>query len=161
MLPPRVAETFARLPDELIDLCRPHSWKQLITPPAKDLRSIRDIFAHLIGAEGFWIGHVIKGKPRLRTTARVFKDLDSILARWKSQREATLELLTGLTIKMRVSRRPIPWDPSGSATVEEIVWHVVTHEHYHRGQISTRLGLLGRRDLPDYDILRYEAYASR
>jgi len=27
-------------------------------------------------------------------------------------------------------------------------------EQYHRGQIFTRLALLGRRDLPDYDLLR-------
>ncbi len=28
------------------------------------------------------------------------------------------------------------------------------HEQYHRGQIFTRLALLGRRDLPDLDLLR-------
>ena len=39
-------------------------------------------------------------------------------------------------------------------TIEEIVWHVVTHEQYHRGQIFTRLAMLGRRDLPDHDMLR-------
>ena len=32
---------------------------------------------------------------------------------------------------------------SDAYTVEEMVWHVVTHEQYHRGQIFTRLGLLG------------------
>jgi uncharacterized damage-inducible protein DinB len=38
--------------------------------------------------------------------------------------------------------------------VEDIVWHVVTHEQYHRGQIFTRLALLGRRDLPDLDVIQ-------
>ena len=37
---------------------------------------------------------------------------------------------------------------------EQLVWHVVTHEQYHRGQVFTRLALLGRRDLPDHDLLR-------
>jgi uncharacterized damage-inducible protein DinB len=32
--------------------------------------------------------------------------------------------------------------------------HVVTHEQYHRGQVFTRLALLGRHDLPDHDMLR-------
>ena len=47
-----------------------------------------------------------------------------------------------------------PWDQSQSVSIEEIVWHVVTHEQYHRGQVFSRLALLGRRDLPDYDLLR-------
>lgn len=37
-----------------------------------------------------------------------------------------------------------PWEPQRAAT----------HEQYHRGQIFTRLALLGRQDLPDYDVLR-------
>lgn len=46
------------------------------------------------------------------------------------------------------SRRPFPWDAHETASVEEIVWHVVTHEQYHRGQIFTRFALLGQRHLP-------------
>lgn len=154
MLPPRIAETFASLPDELVGLCRAHSWEQLTTSPSEGTRSIRDILVHLIAAEAYWIGYVIQRKPRERIRPEAFADLDAILARWKPQRQATGEFLSGLTPQTRASRRPFPWDASQSASVEEIVWHVVTHEQYHRGQMFTRLALLGRQELPDYDMLR-------
>jgi uncharacterized damage-inducible protein DinB len=67
---------------------------------------------------------------------------------------ATIAFVQALSPEERLSRRAFPWDASQSASVEEIVWHVVTHEQYHRGQIFTRLALLGRQDLPDHDLLR-------
>ncbi|MDR7428208.1 MAG: DinB family protein [Armatimonadota bacterium] len=82
------------------------------------------------------------------------EDLDGILAAWRPQREATVALVAGLSPAEARSRRPFPWDPTETASVEEIIWHVVTHEQYHRGQVFTRLALLGRRDLPDHDLLR-------
>lgn len=154
MLPLRISETFARVPDEVVGLCRPHRWEELVTPPRDGTRPIRDILVHIMSAERYWIRHAIHGEPRERFSPETFSDLDAILARWKPQREATLASLSGLTPEVRTSRRAFPWDASQTASVEEIVWHVVTHEQYHRGQIFTRLALLGRSDLPDHDMLR-------
>ncbi|MBI4278455.1 MAG: DinB family protein [Armatimonadetes bacterium] len=154
MLPPRIADTFARVPDELVALCRPHRWEQLTAPPGEGMRPICDILVHLIGAEAYWIGHVVRGGSRPHLSPEDFADLDAILSRWKPQREATLAFLAGLTPEAAAARRPFPWDASQSASVAEIAWHVVTHEQYHRGQIVTRLALLGRRDLPDHDLIR-------
>jgi len=154
MLPPRIRETFARFPREVIDLCRLHPWTALVTPPQPGMRPIRDILVHMVSAERHWIRHVIHGDPRERLQPEAFPDLDSILSAWAPQREATLRFLDGLTPERRQERRPFPWDATEMASVEEIVWHVVTHEQYHRGQVFTRLALLGRRDLPDYDMLR-------
>jgi len=118
------------------------------------MRSIREILVHLISAERYWIRHVIHGDPRERLRAEAFPDLDTILFTWRPQREGTLRFLDGFTAEGRQARRPFPWEAQQTASVEEIVWHVVTHEQYHRGQVFTRLGLLGRRDLPDQDLLR-------
>lgn len=154
MLPPRIADGFAKLPVELTDLCRPHTWDELTAPPGDGMKPIRDVLVHMVGAETFWICHVVLGGRRTRLDPASFGDLDSILAAWRPQREATTAWLSALTPKARGSRRAFPWDPEQTASVEEIVWHVVTHEQYHRGQVFTRLALLGRRDLPDYDLLR-------
>lgn len=67
---------------------------------------------------------------------------------------ATADTVLRLTRGELESRRPLPWDASKSVGVEEVVWHVVAHDQYHRGQVFTRLGLLGRRDLPDHDLIR-------
>lgn len=154
MLPARIVKTFACAPEEIVGLCRSHAWPQLSNPPREGMRSIREILVHMMSAEHNWIRHVIHGDPRHRFDPNSFPDLDSILKPWQAQRVATLEFIRSLTPTRRLERRAFPWNAEETASIEEIVWHVVTHEQYHRGQIFTRLALLGRRDLPDYDMLR-------
>jgi uncharacterized damage-inducible protein DinB len=154
MLPPRIATVFKHVPNELIELCRSHPWPDLITPPGLGMRSIRDVLLHLVDVESFWVGQVIHGRPVTKLEPAAFDDLDKILAIWTPRREATVSWQAGLGPKEQASTKRLPWDPNQNATVAEIVWHVVAHEQYHRGQIFTRLALLGRRDLPDYDFLR-------
>lgn len=154
MLPPRILEGFKNAPGEIVGLCRPHTWGQLIAAPGEGMKPIRDILVHMVGAEAFWITHAVQGHPRLRLDPASFGDLNGILSIWTPQREATLELVGNLTPEGRLARRPLPWNQAETTSLEEIVWHVVTHEQYHRGQIFTRLALLGRRDLPDNDLIR-------
>jgi len=168
MIPPRTLELFRAVPDELPGLCAVHDWDALTSAPAEGLRSIRDILVHMVGAEQGWIHVVIAGKPRARPRPEAFGDLEAISTLWRPQRDATVALAGALTAEEWRSRRPLPsgWDVEGyldpahpgdsqqTAGVDEIFWHVVTHEQYHRGQIFTRLAMLGRRDLPDLDLLR-------
>jgi len=154
MFPPRVISAFQNAPSELVNLCRPHSWAELTGSPAPGMRSIRDILVHLVDAEAGWFGHAVEGGPRDHLTPDRFPDLDGILAIWSPRRAASVRLVQSMTPEKQASRRPSPWDAGEFATVAEIVWHVVTHEQYHRGQIFTRLALLGRRNLPDLDVIR-------
>ncbi|HEV3238697.1 MAG TPA: DinB family protein [Gemmataceae bacterium] len=157
MLPARVAEGLKNSTKDLIDLCRQHSWAELTSPPDSGMRSIHEILVHLIDAEGGWINHVVRGHPRHRFKSGAFGSLDQIAKVWAPQRQETILWMQGLTTDERLSVRPLPWNAEEKASVEEILWHFVTHEHYHRGQIFTRLALLGRRDLPDHDLLRQGA----
>jgi uncharacterized damage-inducible protein DinB len=154
MIPQRIIDAFATVPAELIGLCWPHRWEDLTRAPAEGMRSIRDVLVHTMGAEAYWIHHVVLRGPEPKRTPDVFTGLDAILKAWTPQRKATLKFFEQLTPDQRVSRRPFPWDQHQTASIDEIVWHIVTHEQYHRGQIFTRLALLGRRDLPDHDLLR-------
>jgi len=154
MLPPRTRVGFKTMPDEIVGLCRSHSWGQLTTPPADGIRPIQHILLHMVRAEAFWFEHVVSGKPRPKADPENFRDLDAILAVWRPQRDASMAWLERLTEQDRADTRPFPWDQSQRVSIEDIVWHIVTHEQYHRGQVFTRLALLGRRDLPDLDLLR-------
>lgn len=154
ILPPRLITAFQNAPAELVGLCRAHSWDELIAAPGQGMRSIRDILVHLIDAETGWIDHVVRGNPRLALAPETLQNLDQILAVWTPRRATTVQLIERLTADDRVSTRPLPWNAAEFATVEEIVWHVVTHEQFHRGQVFTRFALLGRRDLPDLDAIR-------
>ena len=154
MLPPLITDAFRSLPADLVAVCRPHSWHDLTAAPGEGLRSVRDILVHLMENEAGWIGHVIRGEPRRRFDPGAFGSLDAVIAEWQPLRAATADTIVGLTEAERHARRPLPWDASKSVSVEEVVWHVVAHDQYHRGQVFTRLGLLGRRDLPDHDLIR-------
>ena len=154
MIPQRIFERFGTVPDELIGLCRPHTWAQLTAPPGEGMKSIRSVLVHLAGVEAFWIQHVVLARPRMKPREEDLADLDAILDIWKPQRETTMRFVRALTPEQRAEKKAFPWNPQEHATVEDIVWHVVSHEQYHRGQIFTRLALLGRRDLPDHDMLR-------
>jgi uncharacterized damage-inducible protein DinB len=155
MIPPGTLDRFAAVPDELLAVCAPHAWDALTSPPAEGLRSIRDILVHMVGAEQRWIHHVISGsQPRMRDRPEDFGDLERIRHLWRPQRAATVTLARALTAEEWRSSRPLHFDPARTARVDEIFLHVVTHEQYHRGQIFTRLALLGRLDLPDLDLLR-------
>jgi len=157
MFPMRVIQAVKNLPNELTTLCCQHAWAGLTLAPANGMRSIHEILAHLIDAEAGWINHVVRELPRQRVQPGLFSSLDQIAQTWLPQREATLSWVQGLTANDLASTRPLPWNREELATVEEILWHFVTHEQYHRGQIFTRLALLGRRDLPDHDLLRQGA----
>lgn len=154
MLPPRVADAFRSFPADLVSVCRPHSWEELATTPGDRMRSVRDILVHLMENEAGWVGHVIRGEPRRPFDPAEYGSLDALLGEWGPLRSATADTFCGLTREQREARRPLPWDASKSVSVEEVVWHVVAHDQYHRGQVFARLGLLGRRDLPDHDLIR-------
>lgn len=153
MLPPAIAETFRRVPEALVGLCRPHSWQELTTPPAPGMRSIKEILVHLMDTEAGYVVAVIHGFPWSPAGGAYFTTLDSILESWNREREYTTRFFSSLTPDQAKEPRAVPW-LGRMVTVADIVWHVITHEQYHRGQIFTRLALLGRRDLPDHDMLR-------
>ncbi len=97
MIPQRVAEGFAKVPTEMVDLCRPHRWEQLTTPPGEGMKPIRDVLVHMADAEAYWIRHVVRGEERARLDPASFGDLDAILAVWRPQREATVAWLSAGT----------------------------------------------------------------
>jgi uncharacterized damage-inducible protein DinB len=154
VVPPAIAERFRTVPADVAKQCRPHSWEQLTAAPAPGMKSIREILVHMLGTEHFWLHHVVEGRPLHRPDPAAFSSLESILTPWSAQRDATMSWLETLGPDQLSSTRTQPGSPVIRGTVSDIIWHVVTHEQYHRGQIFTRLAFLGRRDLPDNDLLR-------
>jgi len=154
VLPPLIAEAFRSFPDDLVSVCRPHSWEDLIRAPGDDMRSVRDILVHLMDNEAGWVGHVVGGEARRKFAPDAFGSLDAILAEWEPLRAKTADTIHALTREAQEARRQLPWDASKTVSVAEVVWHVAAHDQYHRGQVFTRLALLGRKNLPDHDLIR-------
>lgn len=154
MLPPLIAEAFRSFPHDIVDVCRAHTWEQLTAAPADGMRSVRDILVHLMENEFGWIRHVVRGEPRREFDPARFSSLDMILHEWLPLRMASADTVLALTVEQQRERRPLPWDVNATVSVAEVIWHVVGHDQYHRGQVFTRLALMGHRDLPDYDLIR-------
>jgi uncharacterized damage-inducible protein DinB len=154
VIPPLIADAFRSFPADLVSVCRPHPWEELTRAPGDDMRSVRDILVHLMDNEAGWVDHVVCGEARRKYAPDAFSSLDAILAEWEPLRAKAADAIHALTREAQEARRPLPWDASKTVSVAEVVWHVVAHDQYHRGQVFTRLGLLGRRDLPDHDLIR-------
>lgn len=65
-------------------------------------------------------------------------------------REHTVAWLAGLDESARTETRRIGWEPY-EVSLELIARHVITHDFHHKGQVTTRLAMLGVQ-VPDLDI---------
>ena len=117
-------------------------------------RTIRLLLAHSIGAEERWITMRIGGQAlpsdyeeRAATTpAALFADADAV-------RAVTYRFLDGLEPGGLVRVVPVSLtDWRGDLTVEQILFHIVNHENYHRGQIVMTLQRFGL-DPPNFDYV--------
>ena len=119
-------------------------------------RTIRELVAHLIGAEQRWTIGRLYGEPRppryedapAGTLAGLFTDWETIRARTRTfVSEADADTLA------RVISFVIP--PEGetvSLTLEEVLFQVCNHQTWHLGQISMVLQQMGA-DPPDFDYV--------
>jgi uncharacterized damage-inducible protein DinB len=118
--------------------------------------TIRELVAHLIGAEQRWTIGRLYGQPRppryedaaAQTLAGLFTDWETIRARtWAFVCQADADTLA------RVIEFEMP--PGGetvSLTLEEVLFHVCNHQSWHLGQISMAWQQMGM-DPPNFDYV--------
>jgi len=120
---------------------RPQCWSEPIETLSQH-RTIRALLAHSLGAEMRWNAR-IKGEPqppRYESTAP--SDISQIHKDWRRQRELTTSIIQSADRAEldRVLDVTIPmWLYNGKLSVEEILFHIFSHENYHRGQCSMLL----------------------
>jgi uncharacterized damage-inducible protein DinB len=115
--------------------------------------SLQMLMAHCMGAEERWIENRIRGKylPYVETAPPA--SLNAAFARWQQIRANTLAFMDGLEGEdwQRNIRVDLPqWSHTTQITVEQILFHIVNHENFHRGQMSMLLQHFGV-DPPNFD----------
>lgn len=119
--------------------------------------TIRELVAHLIGAEQRWTLGRLYGQPRppryedapSQTIAGLFGDWETIRARtWAA---FVSEADAGTLARVIAFEMP-PGGETVSLTVEEILFHVCNHQSWHLGQISMAWQQMGV-DPPDFDYV--------
>ena len=113
--------------------------------------SISRLIAHCIGAEERWVSR-IEGcpLPSSRYEDRAASDLAGLIVDWGNLRTRTLTALQTREGTRSMEVQLIRWEWQGEMTVEEILFHIFSHELFHRAQISMVLQQNGV-DPPNFD----------
>ncbi|WP_324715328.1 DinB family protein [Carboxydochorda subterranea] len=151
LIPEFVLRAMSERPFQLIELCHrlPDGW--WTWQPHPRVMSIRTILVHMMEAEESWVSHIVKGEARPDRRSSAFASPDVLEAVWRPVRARTVEWLASLDESARTEKRRIPGTPT-EVTLEAIAWHLVTHDFHHKGQVCTRLAMLGV-EVPDLDII--------
>jgi len=126
--------------------------------PAPDFRSIGDVLRHLITTEEYWWHGGIQGEPYARWRAADWDRLgDHEKDARRRQRFPTVRsILEGLSVAHApverflaeldaadlCEKRRSTWAQDN--TLRWMLWHLVEHDQHHRGQLYTRIRMLGR-----------------
>ncbi|MBN1504373.1 MAG: DinB family protein [Candidatus Eisenbacteria bacterium] len=99
------------------------------------LPSVRDLLVHMMDAEDYWMGSVVLGEKHRKYTPEKYSAVEALEADWNGIRERTRRFLSAASAETLRETRAVPGDAGGVIEVETILWHFLTHEIHHRGQV--------------------------
>lgn len=118
--------------------------------------TVRLLLAHTVGAEERWIIRRLQNLPLpVNYEERAAPDWEGLYADHMALRAATYAYLEQLTDAELEGEEPVEltqWDHRPSLSKADILFHILNHETYHRGQVITELQRSGA-DPPDFDYV--------
>ena len=144
--------------DRQLQACAALTQDQFLRPMGSSFSSLRDTLAHLVGAEWVWLerwrGHSPTVLEAQEFSADKFPTLGAIQERWRTVERGARGYLA--TLKEETLARPLNYiNLKGEAwtyPLWQTLLHVVNHQTYHRGQVTTLLRQLGA-EAPSIDYL--------
>jgi uncharacterized damage-inducible protein DinB len=97
--------------------------------------SVRDLLAHLMDAEDFWIGSVVLGGEHLKFTPERYSDVKALKTDWDKVRERTRTVFATLSQELLGQTRSARGETGVTFEVDRILWHFLAHEIHHRAQV--------------------------
>ena len=133
-----------------LEACAPLTQEQFLRPMGSSFSSLRDTLVHLAVAEWLWLERWQERSPRAMATAEEFPTLEAIEERWRTVEHGVREYLAGLNEQGLA--RPLTYINLKGETWPYPLWrtllHIVNHQTYHRGQVTTLLRQLGTQPVP-------------
>jgi uncharacterized damage-inducible protein DinB len=131
--------------DRQLEACAALSQEQFQCPMGSSFPSLRDTLVHLVGGEWVWLERCHGRSPRSLPAAEEFPTLTAIAERWRIVQHDFLEYLAGLHEEALI--QPLTYMGLTGETWTYPLWrallHVVNHQTYHRGQVTSILKQLG------------------
>jgi uncharacterized damage-inducible protein DinB len=144
--------------DRQLEACAALNEEQFLRPMGNSFSSVRDTLAHLVLVEWVWHQRWLGKSPNKEDAgeyaAGTFLNLAAVRDRWQAVEGTVRTYLAGLDDE--ALKRPLRYtNMSGELwtyPLGETLFHVVNHQTYHRGQITTLLRQLGAA-APSIDYL--------
>lgn len=143
--------------DRQLEACSKLSNEQLLRPMGSSFSSLRDTLAHLLVVEWVWLERFQGRSPgALPDWLDPLRNVSSIRERWWSLEQDMRAYIGGLDAETLdqplsyVNLKGEAWTyPLGQA-----LFHLINHQTYHRGQVTTLLRQLGAQSVA-IDFLVY------
>jgi uncharacterized damage-inducible protein DinB len=131
--------------DRQLQACAALTQEQFVRPMGGSFPSLRDTLAHLVAVEWIWLERWRGRPPRSLLPAEEFPTLAAVSERWRAVEREMREYLAGLS-EEALERPATCVDTRGRTwtyPLWRMIFHLLNHQSYHRGQIATLLRQLG------------------
>jgi uncharacterized damage-inducible protein DinB len=128
---------------------------------ARDLgssfKSIRETVAHFYSAEWAWYQRWNGQSPTAPLPLDQFPDVAAIRDQWTAHESKVRAFLGGLDDEglARVIEYKLLSGAVGSASIAQMLQHLVNHASYHRGQVTTMLRQVGAAPAKSMDLIAF------
>jgi uncharacterized damage-inducible protein DinB len=152
--------------DRQLQACAALTEEQFLRPMGNSFSSVRDTLAHLVAVEWVWLERWLGRSPTKidggEYSAETFPTLGTVRERWQGVESNMRSYLSGL--HDGALDRPLSYTNLKGERCTYPLWqtllHLVNHQTYHRGQITTLLRQLGTT-APAIDFLVAQDVAHR
>jgi uncharacterized damage-inducible protein DinB len=131
--------------DRQLEACASLAAEQFLRPMGSSFSSLHDTLVHLVGAEWVWLERWRGQSPRAMPPDWELPTLAAIEERWRAVEQNLNGYLSGLSEQSLA--QPLTYTNFKGETWTYTLWqtlfHLINHQSYHRGQVSTLLRQLG------------------
>jgi len=140
--------------DRQLQACAALTEDQFLRPLGSSFPSVRDTLAHLVAVEWIWLERWRGRSPRSLLPPEDFPTVAAVSERWHQVESEMRQYLASLSEEALAN--PITYVNTRGQTWTYILWrmmlHVLNHQSYHRGQVTTLLRQL-EVQAPEVDFL--------
>lgn len=132
--------------DRQLEACAVLSEEEFLRPMGNSFSSVRDTLVHLVLVEWVWLDRWNRRAPKVWPSTAEYTALGKIADRWKTVEAGVWEFLGRATdddLRQEISYVNFKGQ-TWTYTLWRMLLHVITHQSYHRGQVTTMLRQLGK-----------------